>query len=644
MLHDLDWLLPEPADTRVRLKAITAALADGDSLAAAAGLQDLARHRLDISTLAHVGKRGRALLAADPAAGGLTPVRLGLLGWSTLSLCADAIMGSGPRFGLAIDVVEGDFGSPLQQAMNPASRINMARPDMVLLVTDARALGLATPAASATDAQARVAAALAQVEAIFAGLRPHVGSALLVESCVAPLEPIFGSWDAASGLAPLALVDDFNRQLFARAKDQGVVLVDAARAAATVGLARWHDPRQWHSAKLAVAPDAAPAHADLVVRTLAAIRGKARKCLVLDLDNTLWGGVIGDDGVEGIVLGQGSARGEAHLAVQQMALDLRSRGVILAVCSKNEDAAARLPFQQHPDMVLKEDHIAVFQANWQDKASNLQAIASALNIGIDALVFLDDNPAERAQVRAELPMVAVPEVGSDPALYPRLVLSAGYFELLSLSEEDRLRADLYQKNAQRAALAASASDMDGFLASLEMTCSIGRVDALSRPRVAQLINKSNQFNLTTRRYSEAEVAGLEADPTCHAVQIRLVDRFGDNGIIAVVIARRDATTADGQRAWAIDTWLMSCRVLERRIEQATLAHLAAAARADGAKALLGSYVPSAKNMMVADHYAKLGFAAAGSDGATTHWQLDLAGWAAPDLPMTIADTAQPVIA
>jgi FkbH-like protein len=632
MLLDLDWLLPAPDDTRARLKAISTALEAGDALAAAAGLATLAQHRLDISQLAHVGKRGRALIAADDAAGGLSPLRLGLLGWSTLSLTADAIMGTGPRFGLAIAVEEGDFGSPLQQALNPASRLNTANLDMLLLATDARALGLAAPAGSAAEADDRVAAALAQVAQIIAGLRPHVGAAILVETLVAPLEPIFGNWDAASGVAPLALAEAFNRALAVWAQTAGVVIVDAARAAATVGLSRWHDPRQWHSAKLAVAPDAAPLHADLVVRVIAAIRGKARKCLVLDLDNTLWGGVIGDDGVEGIVLGQGNARGEAHLAVQQMALDLRARGIILAVCSKNEDAAARLPFRDHPDMLLKESHIAVFQANWQDKASNLRAIAKALNIGVDALVFLDDNPAERAQVRAELPMVAVPEVGSDAALYPRLVLSAGYFELLSLSDEDRLRADLYQKTAERAALAATASDMDGFLRSLEMICTIGPVDRLSRPRVAQLINKSNQFNLTTRRYSEAEVAALEADADVHAIQVRLADRFGDNGLISVIIARREANT------WAIDTWLMSCRVLERRIEQAVLAHLVAAARADGALALTGTYIPSAKNMMVADHYARLGFVPTGTEGGTTHWRLDLAGWAAPELPMTIIDT------
>lgn len=638
MLLDLDWLLPPPADQRARLAAISAALNAGDTAGAAAGLASLAAHRLDVSALAHAGKRGRALLAADPAGAGLSPLRLGLLGWSTLSLLADAIMGTGPRFGLLIDVVEGDYGAPLQQAANPGSRLNSARPDMLLLCCDAAGLGLAVPAASRVEAAQRVADALAQVGAIIAAARPHVGAALLVENAVPPLEPLFGNWDGPSGLAPHALVAEFNRQLALMAGQEGLVLVDAARAAAAIGLSRWHDPRQWHAAKLATAPEAAPAHADLVVRAIAAIRGRSRKCLVLDLDNTIWGGVIGDDGVEGIALGQGSARGEAHLAVQRMALDLRERGIILAVCSKNEDATARLPFRQHPDMALKEQHIAVFQANWQDKASNLRAIAATLNIGLDALVFLDDNPAERAQVRAELPMVAVPEVGCDPALYPRLVLAAGYFESLSLSEEDRRRADLYQTQAQRAELAASASDMGTFLASLDMQCRIGRVDALSRARVAQLINKSNQFNLTTRRRSEAEVAALIGDAAFHAVQVRLADRFGDHGLIAVVIARTGGQGPDGRPAWDIDTWLMSCRVLERRVEEATLAHLAAAARAAGAGWLLGQYVPSGRNAMVADHYARLGFVAdgVGADGAT-RWRLDLSGWDAPALPMRVED-------
>jgi FkbH-like protein len=406
------------------------------------------------------------------------------------------------------------------------------------------------------------------------------------------------------------------------------------RSSANVGLERWSEARHWHASKLTIAPDFIPLYADVVLRTVAAIYGKSRKCLVLDLDNTLWGGVIGDDGLAGIKLGQGSPTGEAFLAIQQLAKQLRSRGVILAVCSKNEEDAARSPFQSHPDMLLAESDIAVFQANWTDKASNLRAIAATLNIGIDALVFLDDNPAERMQVRRELPMVAVPELPEDPALYPQILAAAGYFETVSFSVEDKNRAEYYRSNAQRAEILNKTGDMQSYLRSLDMICEINPVDAMSRARSSQLINKSNQFNLTTRRYSEGEIEALETDVGAHLIQVRLTDKFGDNGIISVIIAR------NAEDGWAIDTWLMSCRVLGRRVEEAVLGHLATAARAAGAKTLSGAYIPSPKNRMVADHYQKLGFAPTGAaEDGTTSWSLDLETYAAPELPMTVKDGA-----
>lgn len=284
-------------------------------------------------------------------------------------------------------------------------------------------------------------------------------------------------------------------------------------------------------------------------------------------------------------------------------------------------------------MLLREDHIAVFQANWIDKAANLRAIASALNIGVDALVLLDDNPAERMLVRAALPLVGTPELPDDPALYPRALSAAGYFEAVAFSEDDRRRAEYYRADAERAGALSSSGDLREYLASLDMVCSIGRVDARSRSRVAQLINKSNQYNLTTRRYSETEVAAAENDPRRHAVQIRLVDRFGDNGIISVIIAHKS------DEAWTIDTWLMSCRVLGRRVEEAALAHLAAAAALEGATRLIGRYVPSARNRMVAGHYQTLGFAHVdtASDGAS-EWRLELVDYAPAELPIRVEDS------
>ncbi|HUJ46323.1 MAG TPA: HAD-IIIC family phosphatase, partial [Rhizomicrobium sp.] len=372
-----------------------------------------------------------------------------------------------------------------------------------------------------------------------------------------------------------------------------------------------------------------PLYADHLGRLLGAIRGKARKCLVLDLDNTLWGGVIGDDGMEGIVVGQGSAMGEAFLSVQQAALDLRGRGVFLAVCSKNDDDIARGPFRGHADMLIRERHISVFQANWIDKASNLESIARALNIGLDALVLLDDNPAERAQIRAALPMVAVPELPADPAWFAWTLNAAGYFEAVSYSAEDRMRADAQGADAKRADVMAKSRDLGDYLTSLEMTITFAPFDKVGRQRIAQLINKTNQFNLTTRRYTEAEVAAMEADENVFTLEVRLADRYGDLGMIGIIIARHA-----GDATWDIDTWLMSCRVLGRRVEEGMLARLIAEARRRGIKRLIGTYLPTAKNGMVRDHYAKLGFEIAEEADGVRRFAFELDGYTPPDLPFT----------
>src|ERR1700722_873677 len=312
-----------------------------------------------------------------------------------------------------------------------------------------------------------------------------------------------------------------------------------------------------------------------------------------------------------------------------MLLEFRRRGVIIAVWSKNDDANARIPFREHPEMVLREDHIAVFIANWSDKANNLRENAATLNIGTDSLVFLDDNPVERAQVRSVLPEVAVPELTDDPADYIGLLANAGYFEAIGLSEEDLARAEFYQANAERVSLQ-KVGNLEEYLRSLEMVATISPFTAVGRVRIAQLINKSNQFNLTTRRYSEREVEAVENDPAKFCLQVRLADRFGDNGMISVIIFDKAA------EEWSCDTWLMSCRVLGRRVEELVLAAVAEAARKAGASRLKGTYIPTKKNGLVVEHFAKLGFTRTGDvpDGGTT-WVLDLSNYVAPKLPMQI---------
>jgi FkbH-like protein len=304
--------------------------------------------------------------------------------------------------------------------------------------------------------------------------------------------------------------------------------------------------------------------------------------------------------------------------------------VILAVCSKNDETNARLPFREHKDMILREDHIACFVANWTDKAANLRTIASTLNIGLDALVFLDDNPAERDIIRSELPEVAVPEVGDDPSLYPAMLARAGYFEAISFAEEDRKRADYYRANVERKSVAAAATNLGEYLASLNMVMTVAPFDAQGRARIAQLINKSNQFNLTTRRYGEREVAALEENPNKFTLQVRLTDKFGDNGMISVIIFEKLVDS------WQCDTWLMSCRVLGRQVEEAVLSVIANAAHREGAGFLRGCYIPTPKNGLVAEHFSKLGFTKISQhpDGGTD-WELRLADYAQPKLPIEI---------
>ncbi len=452
----------------------------------------------------------------------------------------------------------------------------------------------------------------------------------IVQNIVEPAEGLFGSLDRSLPGALHALIGEANHRLASDLYGSPDVLLDVAGLAAQVGVANWHSPQQWNLAKLPFSGTWLPLYADHVARTIAAIRGKSRRCLVLDLDNTLWGGVIGDDGLEGIKLAQGDATGEAYLNVQRYALSLRDRGIILAVSSKNNDETAREPFRKHPEMILKEDHIAVFQANWTDKATNIKAIADELALGLESFVFLDDNPVERGIVRQLLPQVAVPELPSDPALYVRTLAAAGYFESVAFSKEDLQRAEFYQDNARRVAQLKQFSDIESYLDSLKMKITFQPFNETGRTRITQLINKSNQFNLTTRRYTEAEVAAAESDESCFTLQVRLADIFGDNGMIGVLICRAEGPD------WNIDTWLMSCRVLGRRVENMVLNEALRAAEKYGARRLVGRYIPTERNQLVEKHYEKLGFSQVGTeDNGTTIWEMDAAYSEVPLAPMEV---------
>jgi FkbH-like protein len=637
VIADLGWLPPPPLDFRQHCRALLE-----ESGADVPALVRLATCALDENHLNRLARVVEAMRARGGALAGLTPFKLGIVSNATIDTIVPAVIATGVRLGLDITCVSAPFGLGVQAALEPDSTINAARPDAVLLAFDHHSIG-APPAGDAAAAERAVADALRAIDAMREGFRTHAGAISIVQTIASVPAALFGSFDRAVPGTSRRLADAFNAGLVERICGSQDVVVDVAALAESVGLEAWQSALQWNVAKFAFDARFVPAYAEWVCRVIAALRGKSRKCLVLDLDNTLWGGVIGDDGLEGIVLGQGDATGEAFLDVQRAALALRERGVVLAVSSKNDDAVARSAFREHSEMLLREEHIAVFQANWNDKPTNLAAIAAELNIGLDALVLLDDNPAERSLVRGTLPEVAVPELPDDPAQFASVLLAAGYFESVAFSEEDRDRARFYAENARRAALRESVTDIEAFLRSLAMEIDFRPFDAQGRARIAQLINKSNQFNLTTRRYTESDVLALERDPEIFTLQVRLKDTFGDNGMIGVVVAR---PSDPGE--WEIDTWLMSCRVLGRRVEAMVLRELVLHARERGIGRLVGRYVPTGKNRLVEDHYPKLGFALLERDpSGATSWLLDSAveiepapmdvvrsGWAPSGAPST----------
>jgi FkbH-like protein len=608
----LPWLPPAPENFRILCRDVEANPADcGPQLRA------LAHHALSDSQLAGLARTlGKIRQKDEGRIAGLHPFKLGLISNATTKLVAPAIMASALRHGINLTLVEAEYNQVMQAATDPESKVIMAAPNAILLALDHNGyedLRFGT--------HGNPEGAAAYLEALRDGLRQSYKGALIFQTVPCPPDQLFGSFDAKLEQTQRGRIDRFNRDLIGMVRGTSDAILDAAGLAQMVGGQSWFDMVQWYLAKLPFGQSCVPLYAEHCARLIGAMTGKSRKCLVLDLDNTLWGGIIGDDGMDGIVLGQGSAEGEAFLAIQQMALDLRDRGIMLAVSSKNEDRVAREVFQKHPEMLLREEHISVFQANWSDKASNLEAIARTLNIGIDALVFVDDNPAERRQVRQALPQVAVPELGADPALYPRHVMAGGYFEALVFLDEDRQRVEQYQANAKRASLQSQARDLDAYLNSLEMVMTVSPFDKAGRSRITQLINKSNQFNLTARRYTEAEVEQLGDDPDTLTFQIRLADSFGDNGMISVIILRKT------DKQWSIDTWLMSCRVLGRGVERAALNEIVAHVGQAGGTHIAGLYRPTDRNEMVAEHYRKLGFALeeTQSDGSTC-WSLSVNGY------------------
>ena len=379
------------------------------------------------------------------------------------------------------------------------------------------------------------------------------------------------------------------------------IICDVEFIANRIGSLRATDPRGWYESKQPYSPEMIIQVAKECGKLISGQRLASKKVVVLDLDNTLWGGVVGDDGLDEIEIGTTSPRGEAFRDFQQYLLSLSSRGILLCVCSKNDRERALEPFQSHPEMILRAEDIVNFKANWEPKSDNIRQIASELNLGLDSFVFLDDNPAEVEIVRQFVPEVTSVCLGDDPSRFIPLLKDSGLFEIRSLTTEDLSRVSLYQQEAKRQNLLTTSTDMESYLTSLEMVATISKFTVADAPRISQLINKSNQFNVTTRRRSEEEVIQIVNDNRFAAFTIRLADKFGDHGLIAIVIAKIDSSD------FQIDTWLMSCRVLKRGVEEETLNEIIRLGIDSGCDKVIGTFLRTAKNEMVADLYPRMGF-------------------------------------
>jgi FkbH-like protein len=399
---------------------------------------------------------------------------------------------------------------------------------------------------------------------------------------------------------------------------RGVYLLNYDGLIAEAGRTNWHSEQNWATSRLPWSAEALPRLAAEWVRFLHPLTGRSCKALAVDLDNTLWGGVIGEDGIEGIQLAE-DGPGVAFVNLQRAILDLHHRGILLAICSKNNSAEALEVLEKHPAMLLRPEHFAALRINWNDKAENLREIAGELNLGIDSIAFLDDNPAERAWVRSQEPDVTVIELPEDPLEYARTLREAPVFERLTVSTEDRERNRYYQQQRQRKDLKRDGTSLEDFYRSLSTVVEIAPVTATTLPRVAQLTQKTNQFNLTTKRYTEQQIAALTADPGWGVYAVTVRDRFGDNGITGVAIVRDRAAVHE------IDTFLLSCRVIGRTVETAMLAHLARKAKECGATTLAGEFVPTRRNVPARDTYLRHGFRCVTEIETGSRWEFDLAG-------------------
>lgn len=532
----------------------------------------------------------------------LPAIKVALTGDTATQFLATAIRGTGAERGYQIDLFEAEYNQVERQFLDPSSELYQTDADFIVLFQSTHKLGekhsLLSPSQQESLAEERLAFIASVCE------NPMLASKKIICLNYPEIEDtVFGSYATKVTSSFTYQVRKLNMGMMDLSQRYANLFIcDIAGLQNKLGRDMMFAPNVYVSTEMVLSIDALPYVASRVMDIICAIKGQFKKCLILDLDNTVWGGVIGDDGLEGIQLGHGLGIGKAFTEFQMWVKKLKQRGVIICVASKNNEDTAKEPFEKHPDMVLKLEDIAVFQANWETKVDNIRTIQRILNIGFDSMVFLDDNPFERNIVRENIPGITVPELPQDPGEYLEYLYSLNLFETASYSQADKDRTKQYQVEAQRVSLQKTFSNEADFLKSLDMTSVVSGFNKFNTPRVAQLSQRSNQFNLRTVRYTEADIETLGKDPDVIDLSFTLEDKFGDNGLIAVIIMKKQ-----DEETLFIDTWFMSCRVLKRGMEDFTLNTMVEAAREKGYKRIVGEYLPTPKNKMVENHYPSLGF-------------------------------------
>ncbi len=590
----------------------------------------LAQVRLtdDYRQLQSLCRKRRKMNGALPA----EPRRIAILGGATTDYMEELLKLELESLGIGSDIRSSDYNTITFEILNPDSQTIAFEPNIaVLLPTPFNLMDWPATAESAERVEALVEQTCDHWLGLCATLHERTNCDVVLGNFHLLPTNMMGNLGCRHPWDRNCFIRQVNATLSRRAPGY-VHIFDIDTLSSYYGVNNWFDPRYWHHAKQPVSFDCLAPFVRKLGAVISAIYGKIAKCLVLDLDNTLWGGVVGDDGVDGVKIGENDAEGEAFKAFQEYILGLKDRGLLLAVSSKNDPDIARLPFQQREDMVLSLDDFVAFKAGWNPKPQSVMQIAEQLNIGMDSIVFVDDNPVERALMRDSAPEVKVVELSADPAEYPYLLERSGWLEFAQFTAEDRQKTAQYKQNAERQELLASHDDYEKFLESLDQKAVVGDFAPEHLDRITQLINKTNQFNLTTKRMTRSEVEEVDGRESALGLFVRLTDRFGDNGIISVLIADRD------RDALNVDVWLMSCRVLKRGVEHMLANVLVERAKAMGAGRICGDYRPTAKNKLVKDLYPELGFVCETEepDGTTT-WSLDVANYEPFPVQISIVD-------